>query len=728
MSLRLRSLLLLGAVVIPSLLAAIWAVISTYQREKDETQRSLRATTRALALVVDRELGRRESIAWTLAASPAAVSGDMKALHDQAVPAVRGVGGWTVLFDRQRQLLNTHLPLGSPLHRQPEAYGRLIDKLQGDRAHVTGLIKGPLTGQQLVMVQVPVRQPGEPVQAPAERSLGVVMLPERLLSLLTEQRLPPGWIAAVLDQNGVVVARSPDHQTWVGQSGTKDMLRRLRLGSEGAFESVSLDGTSTAAFFSKSPRYGWAFVIAVPRHVAQASMHQAMMKVGLAGLVLVLLSGAVAIIAVRSILQPMQRLQRSAEALEAGVPVNYEPVGLKEFDALGHALQSASASLLASQEVLQRRVDQAVEDTRRAEQALSASRRLEAVGRLTGGVAHDVNNLLGVVANNVALLKRLPPDQHAPRIAAIGRSIDNGKRLTQKLLAFARRRVSSPAVLDLRAWLPSSLPILNTSVRTNVHLSVQAGERAVPVEVDATDLEVALVNLAVNASDALPEGGTIDIALRRTHDHLGAEWAEVSVSDAGHGMSPEVLSQVFEPFFTTKDESRGAGLGLSQVHGFCRQSGGDTLIESRPGEGTTVTMRLPVSSRALPGILSPAPLPAVQGKRILYVEDNLELAETTSLMLTNLGYTLHWASNGEAALARADLESFDLLLTDIVMPGAVNGLALARAVHHRVPSMPVVLMTGYSREADEAVSAGFKVLSKPCLPDELATALLQALA
>ncbi len=725
MSLRLRSLLLLGAVVIPSLMAALWAVISTYQREKDETLRSLRATTRALALVVDRELGRRESIAWTLAASPAAIHGDLKALHAQAVPAVRGVGGWTVMFDRQRQLLNSHLPHGSPLHEQPEAYGRLMDKLQGDRAHVTGLIKGPLTGQQLVLVQVPVRRS---TQAPAERSLGVVLQPEYLLGLLTEQRLQPGWIAAVLDQNGVVVARSPDHQTWMGKPGTEDMLRRLKLSHEGAFESVSLDGTMTAAFFSKSPRYGWAFVIAVPRHVTQASMHQAMLKVSLAGLVLVLLSGAVAIIAVRSILQPMQRLQRSAEALEAGVPVSYVPVGLKEFDALGHALQSASASLLASQDLLQRQVDKAVEDTRRAEQALAGSRRLEAVGRLTGGVAHDVNNLLGVVANNVALLKRLPPDQHAPRIAAIGRSIDTGKRLTQKLLAFARRRVSSPTVLDLRTWLPSSLPILNTSVRSNVHLSVQAGEQSVPVEVDATDLEVALVNLAVNASDALPDGGTIDIVLRRTRDHLGTEWAEVSVSDHGHGMSPEVLSQVFEPFFTTKDESRGAGLGLSQVHGFGRQSGGDTLIESRPGEGTTVTMRLPVSAKPLPGALPSPPLQDAQGKRILYVEDNLELAETTSLMLGNLGYSLHWASNAEAALARADLASFDLLLTDIVMPGAINGLALARAVHERVPAMPVVLMTGYSREADQAVAAGFKVLSKPCLPDELAAAVLLALA
>lgn len=733
MSFRLRSLLLVVAVIIPSLMAALWAVASAYQGQKDETLRSLRDTTRALALVVDRELGRRESIAWTLAASPAARSGDLQAFHEQAVSAVQGVGGWALIFDARGQLVNSHLPYGSKLHEQPASYSRLMGRLDGGQAHVTGLIEGPLSKRRLVLVDVPIRESviegaGQGSLLKPRRAVGVVVLPEHLLKMIREQRLQPGWIAAVLDQNGVVVARSPDHDKWLGRQGTTDMLRHLQLRPEGALESTSLEGHPTSAFFSKSPRYGWTFVIAVPKQIADANQKAAVLKVAIAGLVLVLLSGAAAILAARAVLVPVRRLQASAQALEAGDPVKYQAVGMQEFDAVGQTLQAASVHLRAAHDVLSKKVDTAVQEARRAEQALADSRRLEAVGRLTGGVAHDVNNLLGVLANNVALLKRLPPEQHAPRIAAISRSIESGKKLTQKLLAFARKRISSPVVLDLSTWLPACRPILETSVRTQVRLVVRGGDHPVHVELDPVDLEVALVNLVVNASDAMAAGGTVSIDLKVERDHLGSDWAEVSVSDEGHGMSAEVLSQVFEPFFTTKDESRGAGLGLSQVHGFCRQSGGDILIESRPGQGTTVTMRLPVSGKAAPSsVAAPVSPSAVQGKRILYVEDNLELAETTGLMLRNLGYDLRWASNGDAALEQAGREHFDLLLTDIVMPGRLTGLALARAIREASPDVAVVLMTGYSREADEAAAAGFQVLNKPCLPDELADVLLKAL-
>ena len=374
-----------------------------------------------------------------------------------------------------------------------------------------------------------------------------------------------------------------------------------------------------------------------------------------------------------------------------------------------------------------------------AEDALRQTQRLEALGHLTGGVAHDVNNLLMVVSNNAYLLRRLlskdasdgslPPRTEKP-IDAILRAVTTGARLTRQLLAFARRQALRPEVISLQERLPLLLDLMRHSVSAVVTVEGQVAPDTHTIQVDPAELELALINLAVNARDAMPDGGRLAIEARNAHaqEHQGlGQWVSVTVADTGSGIAPEVLERVFEPFFTTKEQGKGTGLGLSQVYGFCQQAGGTARVESTPGQGTTVQLLLPAAAGTPEAVTVPPPMPVAEG-RLLLVEDNAEVAEATEPMLASWGYQVRAARSGTAAkelLAQVDGQ-FELLLTDIVMPGGIDGLTLARHVRSRYPSIGIVLMTGHARETDKAMVEGFVVLQKPWTPQALSAALEQA--
>jgi two-component system NtrC family sensor kinase len=373
-----------------------------------------------------------------------------------------------------------------------------------------------------------------------------------------------------------------------------------------------------------------------------------------------------------------------------------------------------------------------------AEDALRQTQRLEALGHLTGGVAHDVNNLLMVVSNNAYLLKRLLGGRDAQQldarlakpIDAILRAVTTGSRLTRQLLAFARRQALRPEVIRLQDRLPQLLDLMRHSISSNVMLDGEAAPDADSVQVDPAELELALINLAVNARDAMPDGGRLHVEVRNAqadeHEGLG-RWVSVAVSDTGRGIAPEVLEHVFEPFFTTKGQGEGTGLGLSQVYGFCQQAGGTARIRSTVGQGTTVQLLLPGVTLAPQPVEDLPPVPSAQG-RLLLVEDNAEVAEATEPMLASWGYAVRGARSGDAARELIDQSSggFELMLTDIVMPGGTDGLALARYVRARYPQVGIVLMTGHARETDKAMGEGFVVLQKPWTPQALAEALAEA--
>ncbi|HJU19652.1 MAG TPA: CHASE domain-containing protein [Stellaceae bacterium] len=385
-----------------------------------------------------------------------------------------------------------------------------------------------------------------------------------------------------------------------------------------------------------------------------------------------------------------------------------------------------------------RQLQTEMRERQQAEAALRQAQKLEAMGHLTGGIAHDFNNLLTVVMGNATLLHDRAADEPARRrAAAILAIVERGERLIRQLLAFSRRRTLRPEPVALQGRVNEIAEWLARSLREDIEVTIDVPEELWPVSVDPGEFELALLNIAVNARDAMPNGGAFRLEARNIRCGGGAasgglvgEFVALTLSDTGTGMPAEVMAHAFDPYFTTKETGLGSGLGLSQVYGFASQSGGTAMIASRLGRGTAVTLLLPRAAGA-PTLSTAAPedpLSAPASARILVVEDDREVAEATRELLRDMGFATHWARNGEEALAHLKAgPPVDLVLSDVVMPGGVSGLDLARTLRERRPGLPVVLGTGYSRYAAQVVEEGFALIEKPYRRAALAASLRAAL-
>lgn len=435
--------------------------------------------------------------------------------------------------------------------------------------------------------------------------------------------------------------------------------------------------------------------------------------------------------------------------------------------------------------------------TRRAvEAAFRQARRMQALGTLVGSVAHDFNNLLMTMSANAQVVRRRGPGSAENEVAAIERAIKSGKRLTRQLLGVARKQPHRTEIVQMQAWLPGAEPLLASALGIKVALIFKVHPNAWPFTADAAELELALMNIALNARDAMPDGGRLTIEVDNLHlsegeafAHAG-DYVRISVTDSGKGMTTGILARAFEPLFTTKPLGMGTGLGLPQVSGFCEQSGGTASIESKEAQGTTVRLYLPrtvvvpvvagrlqsdtphpfaqaVASRlagatpAYAGIegngtmdstvsfFGARGVPGASGAdgadtnvafsvgietlvarpeiSILLVEDNPEVAAGTEALLAIMGHQTHWIDNADAAYeylletsaaagrGKADDTDrpFDLVLSDIHMPGKMNGIDFAMQLRTRYPVMPVILVTGYASELERAKLADIQVISKP---------------
>jgi signal transduction histidine kinase len=390
------------------------------------------------------------------------------------------------------------------------------------------------------------------------------------------------------------------------------------------------------------------------------------------------------------------------------------------------AIRRAQESYLAAE-----RLNAETITRRKAEEALLQAQKLEALGRLTGGVAHDFNNALMVISNNAFLLHRETTPAGAERLASIKRAVDSATKLTRQLLAFSRRQALIPERVDLRAKLPATGALLAPVLGGQIALSIEVAPDVHPILVDMAELELSLLNLAINARDAMPAGGAFTIRARNleagTDDpSKRLPMVLIEVSDSGSGIPPEVLARVFEPFFTTKPVGEGTGLGLSQVYGFCERAGGQASIRSELGVGTTVSLRFPAATGVVdPGEAVREAVPRNLGKFVLVVEDNDEVAGALTLLLEALGCRCARVKGGEAALdwLAVQAQPVDLVLSDVVMPGAFDGLGLALRLRDLYPKQRVVLMTGYAEKMDRIETLGFEVIPKPCSPEVLAAAI-----
>ncbi|MEJ8857580.1 PAS domain-containing protein [Variovorax robiniae] len=374
------------------------------------------------------------------------------------------------------------------------------------------------------------------------------------------------------------------------------------------------------------------------------------------------------------------------------------------------------------------------ERLRKTEEALRQSQKLESLGRLTGGVAHDFNNLLAVFANGLQILERDMTAQQRERVhATMRRALTRGTGLTHQLLAFTRRQAINPEPIDLALHLQGMREMLEHSLRGGIRVELVFTSELWPVEIDAGEFELSMLNLFANARDAMPQGGVITLQARNVMKAAGdgtqAEYVELSVADTGSGMPTEVLERVFEPFFTTKEVGKGSGLGLPQVYGFAQQSGGQIRIDSRMEAGTTVTLLLPRSLRTPVAPVGTSFAPPLHGdgglgRQLLLVEDDAEVAALTREMLIHLGFNVIHAASSDAALgALANARSIDIVFSDVMMAGSVSGLELAREIRRRRPGLPVVLTTGYAGAAAGMGNAEFRLLLKPYSLEALADAL-----
>jgi len=380
-----------------------------------------------------------------------------------------------------------------------------------------------------------------------------------------------------------------------------------------------------------------------------------------------------------------------------------------------------------------------------AEDALRQAQRLEAIGQLTGGVAHDFNNLLMIVSGTVQRLRRhltdkkdLTGEQATHLLDTIANATARGESLTRQLLAFSRRQMLQPSVIDLAERLPEIKDMLSRSLRGDIDIRLGVPRRPCAVKVDPSEFELALLNLAFNARDAMPTGGTLTISAKPVlmrgkgaEEGLSGDFVAIRVADTGTGIPPDVLPRVFEPFFTTKEVGKGTGLGLSQVYGFARQSGGAASITTSARRGTAVTLflprtwELPALSHRETAIAEAAP----HAGTVLVVEDNAEVAEVGRDYFEQLGYQVRHAASAQAGLDLIEREGdIDLVFSDILMPGGMNGLQLADLVRRGHPGIRVLLTTGYSSSAQDAVRRGFAVLQKPYDLAALERALREARA
>ena len=371
-----------------------------------------------------------------------------------------------------------------------------------------------------------------------------------------------------------------------------------------------------------------------------------------------------------------------------------------------------------------------------AEEALKHGQRLEALGQLTGGVAHDFNNLLTVIRASVDLLRR--PDLPEPRrlryIEAISDTVTRAAKLTGQLLAFARRQTLKPEVFDVGRSVQTLSEMIGTLIGSRIEIVILGPEEPCFVNADAGQFETAIINMAVNARDAMEDRGRLTIAVGMAASLPNAAplsqnpygYVAVSVADTGSGISPDQFERIFEPFFTTKQAGHGTGLGLSQVFGFAKQSGGEVAVTSEVGKGSVFTLYLPRTAGSGKSRQLPADTPAIDGSgmSVLVVEDNAEVGRFTTDALAELGYATRLVGNAAHALEEleAGADRFDAVFTDVVMPG-MTGIELAQEIRRRHPDLPVVLASGYSHVLSEHGSYGFELLQKPYSIEQLSRVL-----
>jgi signal transduction histidine kinase/CheY-like chemotaxis protein len=752
LSIRGYLILLVVSVMVPVLVFASVLFARYYISEQARIEEDLQSQARQLGLTIDRDLAGLQSTLETLSTSQRLLEGDYLGFDQQARRVREFVHVDVLARDLTgQQIANTRVPLGTLLPR--EAIPGDEDVIKTKQSVVTGIFTGAIAQRPVFTITSPVVIDGRVTYL-----LNLSLLPERMADLLA-QSLERGRRAGIVDRAGKVVARTEDLMRVMGMEAAPDFVRATRVG-EGVWRGTNVAGERVRTAFTHSKLSGWTVYVNLPEDVILRSMWETIFTLIVLGLALI---GIAVLIAYRvggRLAGSMGTLAAQAAALGRSESIAPQRLPVAEIDDVGRELvdaaaglreraaarDKAEAELRGFSESLERMVTErtqalVAEMRKRAETEaqLHQVQKMDAIGHLTGGVAHDFNNMLGIILGNLDLARRRLAKGETGIDKFLNNALEGARRaatLTQRLLAFARQQPLAPQPVEANKLVAGMSDLLHRSLGETIQIETVLAGGLWHTHADPNQLESAIINLAVNARDAMPDGGKLTIETGNAYldeeyaaQHAGlsaGQYVLVAVTDTGTGMTADVRDKAFDPFFTTKASGIGTGLGLSQVYGFVKQSGGHVKIYSEPGQGTTIKIYLPRyfgTDLALGESVERATLPTGDGSTtVLVVEDEAGVRRYSADALRELGYRVLEADNARAALELIDANSdIKLLFTDVVMPN-MNGRKLSEAALARRPELKVLFTTGYTRNAivhNGMLDPGVSLISKPFTLDQL---------
>jgi signal transduction histidine kinase len=579
-----------------------------------------------------------------------------------------------ILYDAiaRREIFDTRTPLGEP-RENPLFDDELLRRLEAS----TGVLIGDVVSDPdpTVHIFIPVTRSGVLAYV-----IAAGIRPDVFHDVLISQTRESA-VSAIVDRQGTFVERSIDAEHRVGQPATQYVRAAIRRGDQGLYRGTTYEGLSNYTAYFLSPWSGWSTHIAVPSSLIDTPTSWAFVVVGIAGFGSVLLAGFLIMLVLRD-----------------------------------------------------------MAERRRAEDTLRQSQKMEAVGQLTGGIAHDFNNLLTAIIGNLDLIRtRASGNERLQRLAENAlEAARRGAKLSAQLLAFSRNQRMQVSPVTLPSLLNGMSDLLAQSVGPAIAIRTHIDPDAADVLSDANQLELALLNLAVNARDSMPNGGVLEISSRHAayadvRSLPKRAYVEIAVKDSGTGMSDSVRHRAMDPFFTTKPVGQGTGLGLSQVYGIVRESGGLVFIESAPDEGTTIRLILPAapaSGESSPAVSTAPTIPTPSSnlnKTVLVVDDDRQVRRFIAESLRGFGFTVTDVPSADVGLSALRGGTFDLLIADFAMPG-MNGAELVREAQRIQPDLRVLMVSGYADSAAiDAVLGNTRLLRKPFAVAELNAAVDAAL-
>ncbi len=761
LALRTYLVLLVISVLIPILVFAFVVFVRYYHSEVNRIEVGLLDDARRLALTVDQEHRGLIATLQTFAISRLIVHGDLPEAYLRAVK-LRDITGTDIMVrkaDTGAQVLNTRVPYGTPLP---------IGTMEGDdlirrtnQPNITGVIIGAVAHRPVYAVTVPVIDD----EGHLAYFLNFSIEMQGLVDLL-RKNLAPDQLDGIFDRDFKVIALSTAPEEMAGKPAPDSFIRQATA-AQGMWRGLDAQGVLLRGAYTRTQMAGWWVFVGVPEQEVQKALREVLTTLIVLGALLFLLAVLLAFALGERLSRSVRALVEEAELLGHGAPLARLRLPVREFDDVDREMVTASLNIREREEqrnnaehklralssTLEKKVEErtrelVLEMQRRieTEEALRQAQKMEAIGQLTGGIAHDFNNMLAVVIGGLDLaMRRLERGDTGIHKYLIN-AREGGRRaaaLTQRLLAFSRQQPLEPTAIEPNRLVAGMSDLLRRSLGESINLETVLAGGVWRVFADPNQLESAILNLAVNSRDAMPDGGklTIETANADVDEEQSAreslppgQYVFIVVTDTGVGMSPEVSEKAFDPFFTTKKLGAGTGLGLSQVYGFVKQSGGQVKIASEVGRGTRIQIslrrylgELPAPVAAQPNV----PLPRNgHGVTILIAEDEEGVRAHAIDALEELGYSTLSAGTGKAALeVLANHPEISLLFTDVVIPD-MNGRQLAREALEMRPDLKVLFTTGYSGDAivhNGMLDADVSLLLKPFTLEQLARKIAEVM-